>query len=250
MINISTICPSFAISACNSIDTWLGSHYWIGWLVSFLILLCLFVNYLFDTIPKFQQFKAEILIPRAKKRDHGRKVKAAIKADIESRVNGAIMHFDNKLPSGWINKMKINWVEKESREDFFNEGEMVLRIRPLSDQTANLVRASHAFLEKAFFPHVKKVIPKEHREASVLFTGRKIMSIQGDHVKNLYEDTVLEPAISKSERILPIMNRYEELDKHGFFMGAFLREIQAVATGARFDAIIRKKNAQRSFGFA
>jgi len=137
--------------------------------------------------------------------------------------------------------MKIDWVESESRNDFFNDGEMVLRIRPLDDQTKNLVRAGHAFLQKAFFPRAKNVIPIEHREASILFTGRKIMTRQGNEVRDVYEDIVLEPAIKKNKRVLPIMQRYEVLDGRGFFMGAFLREVHAVAIGARFDATTRNK---------
>ena len=192
-----------------------------------------------DVIPKLQQFKAKVLVPLAKRYRHGRRVKAAIKADIESTTNIAILSFGDELPRGWINKMKIDWVENESRDDFFNDGDMVLRLRPLDDQDGNLVRASHAFLQKAFFPRAKNVVPKEHREAAVLFTGRKLMAHRNEHLENLYEDIVLEPAIRSNDRILPIMDRYSTLDSKGFFMGAFLREVQAVAIGARFNSTVR-----------
>lgn len=196
---------------------------------------------LLDIIPAFQKLQADVIIPFAKKRDHGRLVKSVIKKDIEGRINSAILAFGNELPRGWINRMQIEWVENESRNDFFNDGEMVLRICPLKDETENLVHACYAFLQKAFFPRAKNVIPKEHREAAVLFVGRKIMTRQGDGARMVYEDIVLEPAIQRNKRILPLMPRYKTLDARGFFMGAFLREVHAVAIGARFDAVVRDK---------
>lgn len=241
MIDMSITCPSFASSICSGINDWLGTHYLLAWIALVIIALIFFGNWLLDTIPRFQKFKADVLTPWAKKRKHGRRVKAAIKAGVESNINAAIMSFGNELPSGWINKMKIDWVENESRSDFFNDGEMVLRLRPLEDQNKNLVRAGHAFLQKAFFPRAKDVVPKEHREASILFTGRKIMTRQGQGIGELYEDIVLEPAIRSNQRVLPIMERYQKIDERGFFMGAFLREIHAVAMGARFNNTVRKR---------
>ena len=224
-----------------STKQWLDTHSIIAWIILFIVFILWLLQQLFSTVPQFQQFKANVLIPFAKKREHGRRVKHAIKADIEARINSAIMAFGTQLPVGWINKIKIEWVEHETKEDFFNDGEMVLRLRPLEDQSRNLVRAGYAFLQQAFFPHSKNVIPKEHRDASILFTGYKIMIGQGDSTKKIYEDIILEPEIQKNKRVLPIIKRFENLDARGFFMGAFLREVQAVAIGARFDPTIRHK---------
>jgi len=100
MIDLSIICPSFAVNICSSIGLWFSSHYLLAWLAFFLLLIILGINWLLDTIPRLQKFKAEVLVPWAGKRDHGRRVKAAIKADIESRINTSIMAFGSELPSG------------------------------------------------------------------------------------------------------------------------------------------------------
>ncbi len=241
MINLSISCPNFATKICTLTGDWLANHYLIAWFLVLGFIIWGIASRLLDVIPQLQKIKAEIMIPWAKKREHGRRVKSAIKADIEGRINTAILAMGNKLPNGWINKMKIEWVENESKDDFFADGEMVLRIRPLEDQTKNLVRAGYAFLQKAFFPRASNVVPKEHREASVLFTGRKIMIQQGGKIKEAYEDIILEPAVHRNKRVLPIMKHYQALDERGFFMGSFLREVNAVAIGAQFDSVSRNK---------
>lgn len=205
------------------------------------ILLCVFfllrlILHLIRLIPQIERIKSKIYLPLAKKYKHRRLVKAAIKSDIKGYVNAELRKMQGELPKGWINEMDIEWVTSENKEDFLNDDEVVVRIRPLEEQKRNFVNATYFFLKKAFFPKNKRVIPKGHHEASVLYVCRRIASARGQDFLTTYEDNLLEPAIEKHKKIPHYIEQYKSLDERGFFAGVFLREIHSIASEIRFTS--------------
>src|SRR5690606_31576261 len=104
----------------------------------------------------------------ARSRQFKQLTKAAKKYDIRGHVNKAVAELKSELPSGWIREIDIEWVEREDKEDFFHDDEIVVRVRPYDEQNRNFVTVVHQFLSKALFPKVKKVIPGVQRDAAIL----------------------------------------------------------------------------------
>ncbi len=233
---IDSICSS------SEILCWISRNApaYFFYLVLIVILIRGIVGFLADLIPEVETLKAKIYLPLARKRAFKKLSKQAIKADIKGAVNSAVLKFAPELPSGWLKPMDISWVIAEQRSDFFNDKEVVIRIRPVEDQKINFVTAVYYFLRKSFFPKTKRVVPETHFEASVLFTSRKIIEDQKPELINEFEEYILEPEVDRDAKILNILEKYKAIDSQGFFTGTFLREVHAVASDAKLTPMRNK----------
>lgn len=219
----------------DSASSFMTLHPFIGWIIAAILLLVVSIKFLSDTIPQFEVIKSKIIIPFAKKWKFRKLVKEAIKNDIRGHVNIEVGKLQKELPKGWIQKMDIEWVEQENKNDFINDNEAVIRMRPLENQDQNFTIAVYYFFKKVFFPKTKRVIPEIHREASALHMSRRLIEKQKKHLKTIFEDSILEPAVQKRSGILDCLDRYGKIDQRGFFTGTFLREIHEIATQVRFQ---------------
>lgn len=192
------------------------------------------IKFLGNLFPVIDAFKSKITIPLAKKWKFRRLVREAITSDIKGNVNTIVRKIQKELPNGWTDEMDIEWVENESKEDFLDNKRMVIRMRPLDDQALNFVNATYYFFKKALFPGTKRVVPEIHRETSVLHLCHRLIQTKKREYIGVFEDNILEDAIQKKETILNYLERYEYIDKKGFFTGAFIREIHEIAKKIRF----------------
>ena len=219
----------------NSVSSFMKSHPLFGWIIAVVILILIGIKYLSDTIPQLEVIKSKVVTPLAKKWKFKKLIKEATKSDIKGHVNIEVGKLQNELPDGWIQKMDIEWVEREDKEDFINNNEAVIRMRPLSNQDYNFVTAVYYFFKKALFPKTKRVIPEAHREASTLYISRRLIRTQKKDLEAIFEDHILEPAVQKRSSILSCLDRYGRIDQRGSFTGTFLREIHEIATQVRFQ---------------
>lgn len=227
----------------DRITNYLNTHPLIGWIVALVVIIILLLIFLGNIFPKCEIIKSRIYLPLSKRLRFRGLVKRAIKSEIRGHVNSVVMELQNELPEGWIREMEIEWVEKETKEDFLESDDIVIRMRPLEHQGLNFVTATYYFFKKALFPKTKSVIPEVHRETSALYICRRLINTKRKEYKKDFEDNILENAIQKKETILNYLERYEYLDNHGFFTGTFLREVHEIATIVRFTEM-RKKMPQ------
>ncbi|MGD0577039.1 MAG: histidine phosphatase family protein [Candidatus Staskawiczbacteria bacterium] len=243
---ITEIICSYSIFACEAIKYLRTFNLPSIILYSILILLVIFfcllgiISFFADISPKFEIFKAKICLPLAKKWKNKQLSKQAIKADIKGNVNLAVSKFTSELPPGWLIPMEFQWVQYESKDDFLNENEVVIRLRPVESQDANFVNAVYCFLRKSFFPRTKKVIPEVYREASVLFASNRIIESQKPELINLFNESIFESEIDKDNKILDVFDRYKKMDGRGFFSGTFLREVHSVASDVKLSPLRNK----------
>lgn len=228
----------------DSISAFTKSHPYGGWIVAGVILIVWTLKFLSNTIPQLEITKSKLITPAAKKWRHKKLVRAAIKSDIRGNVNLAVRKLQSELPAGWIQEMDINWVEKETKDDFLNDNDVVIRMRPLENQDHNFVTAVYYFLKKAFFPKTKRVIPDVHREASTLHICRRMIRTQKESLLPIFEDHILEPAVQKKPGILNCLDRYQNIDQRGFFTGTFLREIHEIGSQVKFNQMRNRMNSE------
>jgi len=221
----------------DAILSFTATHPLVGWGVALIALLVIAITALGNFMPGFEIVKSRVQAWIARRTKFQPLVKAAIRSDIQGHVNHAIRKMSRELPGGWITEMEVDWVEKERKIDFLNDGEVVVRMRPLESQDQNFVHATYHFLHKAFFPKTKRIIPAEYRDAAALMVAQRIVTEERQSSVRIFEDEVLEPAAEVNKKILPVMGRYRHIDGRGFFSGTFLREIQAIATEVRFSAM-------------
>src|SRR5580700_1940471 len=139
-----------------SISTFFDTHGKLAWTIVIVGGLLWLVNKAASGFSAVDILKARILEPIVTRVKFKGLVKAAKKFDIRGHVNSAVSELQSELPAGWIRKIDIEWVEKETKEDFFSDDEIVVRVRPLKDQARNFVNVTYQFLKKSFFPRVRK----------------------------------------------------------------------------------------------
>ena len=219
----------------------------ILWFVLLIIILILFIaNWLASFIPQIDVIKSKILLPIAKIYKHKRLVKKAIKSDVCGHVNLEISKLKSYLPSGWVPKMDVEWVNNENEGDLLNDGRIVVRVRPVESQDQNFVNTVYHYFRTSFFPKTHAVIPKPHFEASVLYICMKIAENRGYKTKEIFEDQILEPAILRHDLIPSHLDDYRLIDSRGFFTGTFLRELHLTAVDSRFTSARRNMGQEAS----
>lgn len=138
------------------LSSWMEQHPFWGWIVAGTLVLFSVAGWFIRTLPAVDIFRARILKPFVKRQSFKRLVRAAKKYDIRGNVNAAVLELRSELPVGWIREMDIEWVEQENKEDFFHDGEVVVRVRPYEEQSRNFATVTYQFLAKSLFPRVKK----------------------------------------------------------------------------------------------
>ena len=211
------------------IASWMQANPWSGWIAFAVVTLATIATNLSHFVSSVDIFWAKVFKPWARKSKFKRLTKLVIKADIRGHVNMAVRHLRTQLPRGWINEIDIEWVERETKDDFFRDDDLVVRVRPYENQSRNFVTVTYYFLRKSFFPQVKKLIPPSQREAAVLQICARISEIRGSDAKEAFIQHVFEPAVDRKNRVINYFHRYQSLDEMGLFTGPLLREVQHIA---------------------
>jgi len=211
--------------------------------VAIVFLIFLAIKALTGLIPQVEIFWSKLIRPMARTYKHRVLVKAATRSDIVGHVNKELAKLRVELPKGWIPDLQLQWVTTEDKRSFFDEDEVVIRIRPLENQEKNFVRATYYFLQKNFFPKTKGIIPTGHQRASVLYVTKKVLNNRTAEARTIFEDTILEPAVRSDLSIPDLFEAYGQLDQRGFYTGTFLRELQEVAKEIRFTT--QRRNISR-----
>lgn len=209
------------------------SHPTLGWILFGIVVLGVIFVAIMNSVSAFDILRSKILKPWAKSKKFNKLVRSAKKYDIRGYVNKAVGELKTELPLGWIREIDIEWVENEDKEDFFHNNEVVIRVRPYGEQDRNFVNVTYQFLNRAFFPKVKKVIPEVQRESAILYFSERIAQKRGKNTVDAFVDYIFEPAIDKESKIVEYLGRYKNLDNKGLFSGTFLREIQHIAEEIR-----------------
>ncbi|HEC63829.1 MAG TPA: hypothetical protein ENI23_00880 [bacterium] len=192
-----------------------------------------FLRLLFDVLPKLNFLKSKFWKFLSSKIKHRSLEKKAIASNIENVINEAVTDLRKELPSGWINKVSIHWIDKEIRNEVEDE-ELILRIKPMESQDQNLMNGVFLFFTKALFPGTKEVIPPTIRKASVLHLSQRIISKKQPYIVKKFEKDFIEQSIESDPGIAGYIGDYAYIDKYGYFTSTYMREIHRIADNARY----------------
>lgn len=202
-----------------------------------LTIILTFIEMLFRIIPQLGKLRTKFWKFLASKWKHKRLEKRAIAGEIEDTVNEVVSELQKELPAGWINRASIEWIDKEIKEEDFSDGEMILRIRPMESQDENLVNGIYYFFTKALFPETKEIIPLSVKKSTALHLSRRTITDKKSFLSEKFENGLLESAIKTDPPIVEYIEKFEEIDRKGFFSGTFLREIHEIAHRSKFKQL-------------
>lgn len=218
----------------ESLLNFIEAYPFLWFVIALLFIISTLISTLAKSLPQLDIIKSKVLLPIVRRYKHRQLVKSAIRSDVRGHVNREIKKMRKYLPSSWSKDMDLDWVPNEDARTFLAEGKIVIRVRPVEDQDSNFVNAIYHYFKTNFFPKAQNVVPQAHMEASVLHTCRSIANARSESTKEVFEDKVLEPAVSRHKKIPDYLADYESLDEKGFFTGAFLRELHLACIYSRF----------------
>lgn len=204
----------------------------IGGIVVFLT--C--IDLIFNLIPKFSNLKKIVWGSLANRYKHKALQKRAIASNIEDTVNKVVYDLNTELPKGWMNKAVIQWVHKENESEI-KENEIILRIKPFESQDYNLLNGIYFFFSHSIFPSTKEVLPSNIKKAVALQISKRTISLKQPFLLTRFEKEYIDREITSDTSIASYFHKYEQLDKHGYFTGFALREIDKVAESARYHEL-------------
>lgn len=210
------------------------AHPFLWFIIALLFLVSTIIGFLAKSLPQLDIIKSKVLLPIAQRYKHRQLVKSAIRSDVRGHANREIKRMRKYLPSSWAKDMDLDWIHNEDARTFLAEDKIVVRVRPVENQDRNFVNAIYHYFKTNFFPKAQNVVPQAHMEASVLHTCRSIAGNRNRQTREIFEDEILEPAVTRHRKIPEYLEDYSSLDEKGFFTGAFLRELHMACIDSRF----------------
>lgn len=215
------------------LDKIANSHPKLWLCLAILFFLALISNKLFSIIFNLSKFKAKIFLPLAKKFKFKQLQRAAIKYDIQGKVNEGISLISNELLSNNIKPLEIVWVKNPTTESFIEEGKILVRIRPLENQDDNTINVVRPYLESVIIPKSKIYLQESQKNAIIDFSTKEILS-KNDKLLNRFHDTYYLPNCKKYKRLESYFGKMGTVNKRGLFYSVFITSLEFAAEKSRF----------------
>lgn len=204
-------------------------------IIGIIVVILTLVEQLSNIFPKLSRGKQFIFRKASQHLKFKSLEKQAISSDIEGVINESVNDLQNELPNGWIKKANIKWVKEQSLSDL-EEGEIILRLKPQSNQDSNLVQGIYCFFSHSLFPKTKEIIPESVNKAMAIQISKRTIESKRKFALKCFESEIIEKEIKFAPAILNYLEDFEVLDRKGFFTSSFLREIDFTAEKIRFSA--------------
>ena len=196
-----------------------------------------FLDFILSVVPRLSKAKAAIFAGLSSATNHFFFKRAAIKSDIESTVNEVVFKLQDELPSGWIKRASVKWVRDLESRDKAPEGEIIVRVRPVQNQSLNLMFAVKTFFSNALFPDMLHVIPEIKSKACIMLLTKRALVNKSPSLTENFNKILLESEIQADVSFIRTFTSFERLDNFGFFTSALLREIASVTNGSMYNEL-------------
>lgn len=165
--------------------------------------------------------------------------KKAVAIQIEEVVNQSAYDLQQYLPKGWIKRAKINWV-RSGRESLAREGEIILRIRPHTEDDGTLMQALWVYYQHALFPASRDRLPEDLRSSVALAVTRASLQKSRPYLVATFDKSFLTSIPIDRKPVIEKFADCVRLNDYGLLMGPFVREVEAAAGRLQFEADTQK----------
>jgi hypothetical protein len=148
--------------------------------------------------------------------------------DIQANVNDFCAALNRTAPGVIPHKLKISWVQTETREAFLRNGEVIVRLRHHPDQDRNLVAATLAFLGRGMLIRARAYMDvRLSRSIEIIATRKILLGAKRHHALDYFHNEVLEPETQTTPGLREDCQVLQLLDREGYFSRVLLREMAA-----------------------
>lgn len=153
----------------------------------------------------------------------------AKKGQISKKVRGTIIKSvkEQSLKSDIIpSDLKVIWINKEEKDTFVKNNQVIVRIKQSSNPHENLITAVSEYVNHGLLYNVKRYLNKEVMDVSRILMTRKVIQAADKTSLTYLDENYILP---KFENDLELKELYDDLlkiDNNGMFTGILLNEYQ------------------------
>lgn len=152
--------------------------------------------------------------------------KKIISHDLEGRVNAFARSLGQVVPNLDPTGVTVQWIEEgETPDQFFSDNRLVLRLRQHRNQDRNFVNASLVFIAHTVLVRAKKYMSSPQMESLDLFVAKKLFEKEKPGVVDEFYAEHFAPRVEANDKIMELVEKYNVIDKFGFFSPVFVQEM-------------------------
>lgn len=121
--------------------------------------------------------------------------------------------------------LNIEWVEEESKEAFFEDNQIIIRMNRSSNPCKNFVTAVTTFVETGLMPKERRYVEEKVMQATDLQISRLILENTFAAALNYYNTNVYDTERAADRTLNNYLSKIRQIDDNGMLIAIFLNEI-------------------------
>ena len=143
--------------------------------------------------------------------------KGAIAKDIQSRLSRASRGINAACGEVIPNGAKVAWVKEQSREAFFYNNQIIVKMDYHKNQGRNFAIATLLYLSDGLLPKTKPYLGRSLSKAMDLMVAKKMLIQEHQTALRYFYSELLDPEISNNPSIKKAIEQMNLIDERGLF---------------------------------
>jgi hypothetical protein len=167
----------------------------------------------------------------------------SVALDIQGRIDGFSKSINSEVSGILPHGIKIEWVTGElTKESFFKDGEIILRMNYHSNQDENVARAAIEYISRGMLSDSRPFVDERIMKSADLICTKKLIEKERKTALQFYYGEILSPARKSDKELDKYVLIMQQLDELGYFTHILLRELQRL--GAIMQFAIPEENVK------
>ena len=160
----------------------------------------------------------------------------SVALDIQGRIDGFSKSINSEVSGIMPYGVKIEWVTGElTKESFFKDGKIILRMNYHSNQDENVVRAATEYISRGMLSDSRPYVDERIMKSADLISTKKLIEKERRTALQFYYGEILSPARKSDSELDKYVLIMQQLDEHGYFTQILLRELQRLGVTMQFS---------------
>lgn len=160
----------------------------------------------------------------------------SVALDIQGRIDSFSKSISSEVPGIMPYGIKIKWVTGEvTKESFFKDGEIILRMNYHTNQDENVVYAAMEYIARGMLSQSRPYVDERVMKSTDLICTKKLIEKERRTALQLYYSEILSPARKSDDELDMYVLIMQHLDEKGYFTRILLRELQRLGVTMEFS---------------
>jgi len=160
----------------------------------------------------------------------------SVALDIQGRIGSFSKSISSEVPGIMPYGIKIQWVTGEvTKESFFKDGEIILRMNYHTNQDENVVYAAMEYIARGMLSQSRPYVDERVMKSTDLICTKKLIDKERRTALQFYYGEILSPARKSDGELDRYVLIMQQLDELGYFTQILLRELQRLGVTMQFS---------------